>query len=113
MNHEWFGVILGVLTFLGALLATVIRVSWVVSTAISVMKSEFNALLTLKEAEFDSKIGRVYQRFDEYKTCLESSFIRKEMCDVVHNSTAVAMMEVVKRLDKVETKIDALLVSRA
>ena len=74
-------------------------------------------MLQLKEAEFDGKIGRVYERFDEYKAHMEDGFIRKEMCQVLHESNANATnefrKEMLRRMDSMEIKMDALIMGKA
>jgi hypothetical protein len=59
-------------------LGTALRVGFVVASAIAKIneqmsndKAEFHALLELKEAETGEKIGRVYERFDDYKKNME------------------------------------------
>lgn len=112
MIHQWIGTGIALALFIGGLLATVWRVSWIVSQALATMKQEFNALLTLKDAEFDVKIGRIYQRFDEYKDSIESNFIRKEMCTVVHGSNSACLAEIIKKVDSLEKKVDSLLMRK-
>lgn len=116
MNPELIHTGLALLLFVGGLLGTVWRISWIVSNALSDMKREYNALLDLKEAEFDSKIGRVYQRFDEYKVHMENNFIRKDMCSVMHtanaNATEEFRKEMLRRMDSMEVKMDALIMGK-
>ena len=41
----------------------------------------------------DSKIGRIYKRFDEYKDHIESTHTRREVCNIVHEQVATDLKE--------------------
>lgn len=113
MSIELIGIAIAILTFVGSCIFTIFRVAWIVSNALSDMKREFNALLSLKEAEFDAKIGRQWQRFDEYKVHIEGEFVRRDMCSVVHTNNATATnefrCEMLRRFESIEKKIDSLM----
>jgi len=128
---EWIHVVLAVLGFAISGAIAVWRVSWVVSQSIAkineqmmVIKAEFNALLELKEAESSSAVGRVYQRFDEYKQSMDINFVRRDMCSIMHDSTAVKLIEysnatnqkfseLTKKIDMLGDKTDALILKVA
>ena len=120
MNIELWQFIVGILTLLCGLLVTALRVGFVVASAIAKIneqiattKSEFHALLELKEAEQGEKIGRVYERFDEYKVNMESNFVRREMCSLMHNGTTEQLNAVSKKLDANSQKLDDLIIKVA
>ena len=58
---------------------------------------------TKLENDIECKIKRIYERFDEYKKyvgdTVDSKFVRREMCDILHNDTA-------KAYTKLELKVD-------
>lgn len=120
MNIELWQFIVGIIVIIGGLLMTALRVGWVVASAIakineqmSTMKAEFHALLELKEAEQGEKVNRVYKRFDEYKEHLENSFVRREMCALMHNGTTEQLNAMAKKLDINGEKLDALILKVA
>ena len=119
MTIELWQLILALVVFLGGCLATAWRVGWVVASYIAkvneqmtTMKSEFNALLDLKEAENGKAIGRVYQRFDEYKEHIEGRFVSKEMCNILHASSSATMISMEKKIDELNKKVDAILMRK-
>lgn len=101
---------MGVLVLLAGVIGGAIRIGYVVASLIADTKREFNALLTLKEAEFDSKVGRVYERFDGYKSTCDTTFMRKDMCAQIHDSSTKSFNEIARRMESMEKKIDALMV---
>lgn len=116
MTIEMWQFIIGILVIICGLVGTALRVGFVVASAISkineqmsTMKAEFNALLELREAENGKAIGRVYQRFDEYKGNIESRFVSKEMCNVLHASSSATMISLEKKIDELVKKVDAIL----
>jgi hypothetical protein len=120
MNIELWQFIVGILIIIGGLLGTAMRVGFVVASAIAKIneqmatdKAEFHALLELKESEAGEKIGRVYQRFDEYKTSMEANFVRREMCSLMHNGTTEQLNAMAKKLDINGEKLDALILKVA
>jgi hypothetical protein len=128
---DWIHVVIAIIGFAASGTLAVWRVSWVVSQSISkineqmmTIKAEFNALLELKEAENGKSIGRVYQRFDEYKTHMEENFVRREMCEIMHDSTSLKLVEfsaatnlkfgeINKKLDTQGEKLDSLILKVA
>jgi hypothetical protein len=74
-------------------------------------KAEFNAMLDLKEAEFDGKIGKVWERFDSYKTLCNNTFVSQQTCNLIHNGTEKALIEIARRMENLEKKTDAVLIS--
>lgn len=124
MPPEFTRLTIEILVFLGGCLFTAWRVGYVVASfmgkidqQMTSMKQEFNALLDLKGAEADAKIGRVYERFDDYKVHMEDNFIRKEMCTVMHAANATATeefrKEMLRRLESLECKMDAIIMGKA
>lgn len=66
---------------------------------------------------FNRKINRIYERFDEYKTHSEDNadnkYVQKDLCGVVHsnNSNNLSGLEdrIEKRFDKLDAQIDRLI----
>ena len=58
---------------------------------------------------FDSRLNRIYQRFDEYKNVTNETYVRKDHCTLLHSTAseysknAEARIEI--RFDKLEKKI--------
>ena len=59
---------------------------------------------------FDSRLSRVYERFDEHKEHVENKFVQKEHCKISHDSTAnnLAGIEtrISERFDKLENRVE-------
>lgn len=70
-------------------LVAVLRVGYIVGKMEA--KCATKEELERAKAEGDEKRARIYKRFDEYKTHLESNFVRREMCTLMHNETAKAV----------------------
>lgn len=120
MNIELWQFITGIIVIIAGLLGTALRVGFVVASAIAkineqmaTMKAEFHALLELKEAEAGERVGRVYQRFDEYKLTFEGNYVRREMCALMHNGTTEQLTAMSKKLDSNSEKLDALIIKVA
>lgn len=138
MNIELWQFIVGIIVIIGGLLGTALRVGFVVASAIAKIneqmakdkadfnvlivkaneqmattKAEFHALMELKEAEQGEKVNRVYKRFDEYKTSMESNFVRREMCSLMHSGTTEQLNALSKKLDVNGEKLDALILKVA
>ena len=109
-----------VTSFIASGVLAVWRVSWVVGEMvrkidkqIETTKTEFNAMLTLREAENGKAIGRVYERFDDYKKILEDKFLTKDLHSAIYASHTNVMSQINSRLEKLETKMDTLLFRKA
>jgi hypothetical protein len=98
MNIEWLQFGLAITVFLGGCFGVALRVGYIVANTVN--------KITL---ETDAKIGRMYQRFDEYKVHLESTFVRNESCHLTHNGTTTEMHGVKKQLERLNDKVDAIL----
>lgn len=72
------------------------------------LKADYVDRLRSAEITSDSKVSRVYQRFDEYKNMIENSFVRRDVCQVMHQSTAASVTSLASRIDGLESKIDEL-----
>lgn len=114
---EWVKFGIAMLILIGGFIGGAARIGYVVSSLISTLKAEFNALLALKEAEFDSKIGKVWERFDTHKKNCNEEFIRKEVCASIHSGATQAFNDISRRADETnrrlestEKKLDTLLV---
>lgn len=52
---------------------------------------------------FNSKVDRVYERFDEYKKIIKSEFVQKDLCKVMHENSSSNLNGLEKRLgDRIE-----------
>ena len=62
---------------------------------------------------FNARLSRVYERLDEVKSSQEETYVRKDMCDVLHKNTALSLVgtetRLTGRLDKLEEKFDNLI----
>ena len=66
---------------------------------------------------FNRKISRIYERFDEYKIHIEENvekkFVQKDLCSVVHNNSSSNLNgleeRIEKRFDKLDEQITILL----
>jgi hypothetical protein len=47
---------------------------------------------------FDGRISRVYERFDEHKKNVEESFVKKDLCKIMHDNSAANITGLENRL---------------
>jgi hypothetical protein len=64
----------------------------------------------LKEAIMagDEKRGRIYQRFDEYKTHFEANFVRRELCSLLHADTAKAVSRIIEEVSALKKDLSEI-----
>lgn len=59
---------------------------------------------------FDTRLNRVYARFDEHKEDVESIYVRKDNCSLLHTNTASTLVGLENRLevrlDKIDKKLE-------
>lgn len=130
MSPQWLMFGLSTFVYIITGVAAILRVGWILSKAnsnieekIAKATADFELkLLTLKsdvDTKIDSKISiakeegdqkrqRIYSRFDEYKNFVETSFVRRDMCGLLHASTAQAVEKMIAKVDAVEAKLDEL-----
>jgi hypothetical protein len=60
---------------------------------------------------FDARISRVYMRFDEHRTQIEATYVRKDNCALLHSTTVDNLTGVENRMnvrfDKLELKVES------
>ena len=105
MDIGWVQLGIAIVIFILGLVAQAAQFGYKVAKIQADIKAEFNALIDLKEAEYDKKVCRVYIRLDEHKAQCDDKFISKEMCALMNNG----LHENMARLEK---KIDLLLEKR-
>jgi hypothetical protein len=110
--HDWIQLIIACLVFVVSGIAAVVRVSFAIKDAMATIKAEFHALLELEQERRAKDVARVYERFDDYKTHIESKllpdFVRKDMCAVMHTGTAAAVNEMKIELKELRREISEL-----
>jgi uncharacterized membrane-anchored protein YhcB (DUF1043 family) len=92
-------------------LLAVARVGYVVGKIES--KCATKEELEKAKTEGDEKRSRIYQRFDEYKAHLETNFVRREICSLMHNETAKAVAELtrmVKEFGQTMTELKEIII---
>jgi hypothetical protein len=67
----------------------------------------FNGQIDKFRIEIDNKISRVYSRLDEVKKSNNETFMNKDMCQVLHDSTASNLQGTEKRIDARLDKFEA------
>jgi hypothetical protein len=129
MTFDWVQLVIACLVFVGTSIAQAVRVGFMlakargeidlaisemnnkitasiaavnnkVSESISATKAEFNGIVMLKESECDAKVGRVYQRFDEYKNVINKDFVRVDTSILQHTESDRRMESIERKLDK-------------
>jgi hypothetical protein len=59
---------------------------------------------------FNSKVDRVYERFDEFKKTIKVEFVQKELCKIMHENSSSNLNGLEKRITdsvgKLEKKVD-------
>lgn len=106
--HQWIGTVILLVGFVISGVAAVLRVGYLLGTFKDEMKADYDAKILLLKSDSEGKVGRVYERFDEYKNFIETNFIRKDMCSVLHADNARIAQRTESRLDSIEAKLDEL-----
>ena len=74
----------------------------------------FQGRIDKLNSEQDAKTARVYERLDEVRKGIDSCFVQKETCGILHQQTAgnltSAETRLEKRFDKMELKLETMLV---
>ena len=89
IHSSWIMLGIAVMTFIFSGIAAVARVGYILG--------EHEKKL---EEKITVKVNRVYQRFDEYKNFVEVSFVRKDMCSLLHADTAKAVLQLKEAFEK-------------
>ena len=59
---------------------------------------------------FNSKIDRVYERFDEFKKDIKEDFVQRDLCKIMHENSSSNLNGLEKRITdsvrKLEEKVD-------
>lgn len=117
INWLQFWIQAGIYLIMG--IGAVVTVTWGVSEKIASWKKELEKAVQELDKKFekdlataidngDKKRARIYERFDEYKNFVEGQFVRKEMCVVVHNSSAQELGKINGRMDSFEGQLRGL-----
>lgn len=107
---------LGVLTLAIAGVGATVGAVWTISNKIHDIETTTDRKILeaveaqdrkLKEAqaEGDSKRQTIYRRFDEYKNHLETNFVRREMCALMHNETAKAVTRIADEMSDIKKQL--------
>lgn len=105
--------ILSILTLLGI----IIGATWKFGLEIRALYVAIDKAKKELQAEGVLERERIFQRFDEYKMKTETTFVRKDVCHLLHQQTAELLKEfrssyesqntqIITALTKVEDKMD-------
>jgi hypothetical protein len=108
MPINWVALAINAAVFFFSGLMAVITVVWKLAQHERNLRDDFTEKITAAMHIDDEKRARVYVRFDEYKNFIETSFVRRDMCNVLHVNTATEVAKTNKRMDDIERKIDEL-----
>lgn len=124
MSPQWIMLGVNLLVIVCGFVGGVWTLSWTISKrmsqidsridgVIASVKGDYEAQLKLLEKETSSKIGRVYQRFDEHKSFLEDKmenrYVCKDMCNVMHNTTTNEIKGLREDMKALGEKIDRII----
>ena len=74
----------------------------------------FQGRIDKLNSEQDAKTARVYERLDEVRKGIDSCFVQKETCNILHMQTANNLVgaesRLEKRFDKMEVKMETMLI---
>ena len=74
------------------------------------LKKEVYEKISEEAKTNDAKIVRVYSRLDEHKNLIETKFVTKDVCQVLHENTASNLSGLESRItanfDRLEKKIE-------
>ncbi len=51
------------------------------------------------DASYRQKIGRIYERFDEYKKFVNEQFVQRDMCKIIHDNGAANFIRLEARVE--------------
>ncbi len=82
-----------------AVLSSLVGGTWILRGSISKLEKEIEMKLANIKQDTSNKVGRIYERFDQYKNFIESKiesstasfdgkFVQQKICDVLHAKTA-------------------------
>jgi len=105
VSLEWIQMLvyttISILTGAGA----IITVTWKLAQHEKKLRDDFTDKIESAIKNGDTKRARIYERLDEYKNFSEASFIRKDMCGIMHTGTAQEIGKVYGRLDGFDRKL--------
>ena len=104
---------LGVFVLLLGGIGTTIRAVYSIEGRFDTIVKEQDAKLNKAKEEGDEKRRRIYERFDEYKCHIESNFVRRDMCGLMHNETSkivTALVQEIKELKRELSEVKAIVI---
>lgn len=107
-DHISWGDMVSTAVFLLSGSAAVVTVTWFVNSKIDQLTKYHQKRLEEFRVENESGHQRIWERFDEYKESVMDGFVRKDMCSLLHNTTARSMEKLESKLDGVVSKVDEL-----
>jgi hypothetical protein len=105
MSQEW--VMIGAFLLSGG--AAVGTVAWLIQDNFRKVEKTISEALNNQALDVDAKIGKVWERFDTYKTTCDGTFVRQQTCHLIHNGTERALTEINRRQESMDKKLDAML----
>lgn len=114
---EWVTII----SVICAVITSLVGGTWILRGFISKLEKDIDERLDKMDKDTSVKVGRVYERLDQYKTFIKSkidgqaSFLRNEfvctkVCDILHTKTAEQVAEIkgmmAEGFKRLEEKID-------
>ena len=117
MDAQWVGIGIQIVVALVGFIGAVISITSVVNgkfaeldkklnESIATTKGEFNARLEMFEQTQQNKIDRVYVRFDDHKKACDDKFVSRDLCNVMHDTTASQLIEVKVAIAELSKKVD-------
>lgn len=99
LHAGWIQFWVSVFIFVGSGLLAVLKVGYDLAKHEEKLDKKIVELTTKVKSEVaedlnnavengDKKRARIYERFDEYKNFVENTFVRREMCGMMHQSTS-------------------------
>jgi hypothetical protein len=104
--NEWLYLVGLIISVLGSVLG----VAWRFSIELEKRVRERDSMLTRMDEEVSEKINRVYERIDDVKRGTEQTFVRREVCELVHRSMGDQFAKLEKTIDEIRSDVKALLI---
>ena len=108
LTAEWSSFAMQFIIFVCAGIAAIVRVSFIVSGFKEEVKKEIADEIAKVRAETSAKVGRAYERLDEYKKLSDDTFVRRDMCGLLHQGTAEAIKSLKEQVEELGEKVDDL-----
>lgn len=107
-DHFTWGEVIATGIFLMSGAGAVVTVTFFVNRRFQDLSDKFSEKIDQSYRDSETRCTRIYQRFDEFKQTVEQKYVRRDMCTLLHDSTATSIYKLESKLDTLTNKFDDL-----